>query len=439
MDPSQRMNEALSGSRRFWMMTAICIGAFLSHFTAGVIHVSLPHLSRILHADPGTVQWITTGYLIAITFLLPVMGRLGDRYGHRRVHNLGFAIFCAGSILISFSSHIAVLLVWRMIQAVGAAMFQATNIALITLHLPPNRRGQALGTVSTVVAIGGMSGPIAGGAIVEWLPWNWLFLIHVPVALLGTWLAYRFIPRHLHTRKSAPLLPVRALRMPAVASGLTVSFASFAMANTVMAVMPFHLSGLSGSTPTLTGTVMMAYPILLALTGPAAGHGSDRYGSPRFMLAGLCVMGTGMGLLAFGLERLPLAGLAAALAVTGLGMGLLASPNNSFIMRHAPIEQIGSIGGMIALTRNAGMAAGAALGLRGVSSGAGKEPASLEAAVKSTFQLNLLLCIGVILLLGYVILLEARRNGGGGRSGRACKAGMNSINHTIAAGKEESS
>ncbi|WP_338463392.1 MFS transporter [Brevibacillus borstelensis] len=173
----------------------------MSHFTAGIVNVSLPRLTETFHAGIGTVQWITTGYLLAVASLLPVMGKLGDRYGQRRIHNLGYVCFTISSVLIAFSPNVAILLLLRVLQAAGASMFQATNIALITMYMPKERRGRSLGIVSTAVALGGMSGPIAGGMIAQWLSWQWLFLIHVPIILFATWLAFRSIPNQEPERK----------------------------------------------------------------------------------------------------------------------------------------------------------------------------------------------------------------------------------------------
>lgn len=467
MSPSKLPYQEFSRTQRFFLLTAICIGAFISHFTAGVVNVSLPHFARIFQTNPGTVQWITTGYLLVITCLLPVMGKLADRYGYRLIHNFGYVFFSISSVLVAFSSHISELLILRMLQAIGAAMFQSTNIALITIHLPKEKRGQALGTVSTAVALGGMSGPIAGGFIAEWFSWNWLFLVHVPIALIGTWLAFRYIPGQLQERKPgpsdligallfvtsvgslifgisnahrwgwfsseigfisaaaiiaifllilwekyqpAPFLPIKAFRIPAVTYGLIISFTSFVMTNTVLVLIPFYLSGRAGISSLTIGAIMTAYPILLAFTAPVAGHLSDRYGSRRFMLVGLCGMGTGIALFALYLGQLPIAWIVAVLALIGLGMGLIASPNNSFIMQHAPSEHVGSIGGMISLTRNAGMVFGAALALGRMSQGTAQGQRVLLNAVTSVFLINVLICIGTVIILGYGIHLERRRS-----------------------------
>lgn len=450
----------------FWMMTAICLGAFLSHFTAGIVNVSLPQFTRIFQTDLTMAGWITTGYLLVIASLLPVMGKLGDRYGHSLLHNLGFLLFTVSSVLVACSTTISMLLTMRFVQAVGAAMFQAINIAIIALHIPKEKRGRALGIMSTAVALGGMSGPIAGGFIAAWLSWEWLFLIHVPVAIAATVLAFRYIPvQARQKRKSSldyvgaglfmlivssiifaiskgnewgwgsmglllfygltavsigalvmwergqqePFLPLSVFRNPAVSSGLFISFSSFLLANLVLVVLPFYLLEITGATPLKAGYLLTTYPLLLAFAGPVAGWASDRFQPRPIMLAGLCGMGAGMLVLALFLPKLSLVGIGADLAVIGAGMGLIASPNNSYIMRHVPAEHAGAIGGMIALTRNAGMVVGAALGL-GVMSGEMIGAHSVApAAYQTVFGIGGWISLVSLLVWGYSARLERRR------------------------------
>lgn len=452
--------------QRFLMMISICAGAFISHFTAGIVNVSLPNFTQIFHTNLGIIQWITTGYLLVIASVLPIMGKLGDRYGHRFIHNLGYVIFTVSSVLVAFSPDIRVLLILRVMQAMGTAMFQATNIALITIHLPKEKRGRALGIVSTAVALGGMTGPFAGGLIAEWFSWQWLFLVHVPVAVVATWMALRYIPAREQEYRSEPLdsvgaflfiivigsiilgltdgntwgwrsteiisifsvalmallglllwelrqktpfLPIKALAIPAVSGGLIISCTSFVLANTVLVVMPFYLSGLSGISPLSVGFIMTAYPLLLAFAGPVAGHMSDRFSSRRFMFLGLCGMGVGLMVFSIGFGQLPLVWIILVMALMGMGMGFVASPNNSFIMQHAPKEHVGSIGGMIALTRNLGMVLGAALGLGVMNGGEVRDQVPLD-AFRSIFEIAVLICIVGIGVLGFSSWLEKRRN-----------------------------
>lgn len=464
---SPSISTVLPLASRSGMLVAICIGAFLSHYTASVVHISLPYLAEALHADSASISWVTTGYLLAITSLLPVMGKLGERWGYRRIHNYGFALFTIGSLLTAMAPGLQPLLGFRCLQAVGAAMFQATNIALVAIHLPPQRRGQALGLVSTAVALGAMSGPAIGGMIAQWLHWRWLFLLHVPVALLGTWLAFRYIPRQepegsqaasdpvgallliasaasgvyglsqvgtqgwlalesigplsislaalllllgWEHRQLKPFLPVRALRIPQVGAGLIVSIASFAIANHGLVTLPFYLSGMGSLAPSLAGGVLAFYPLLLAVTGPFAGHLSDALGPRSLVALGLAAMGGGAALFFLYLDGLPIWAISSVLALIGLGMGLVASPNNSFIMRHTPQEHIGAISGMIALTRNLGMALGAALGLGSIEV---QDHALMSRSIQEAFRTSIYIAAAALILWSFQLY---RGKGPSGRS-----------------------
>ncbi|MED1797152.1 MFS transporter [Brevibacillus porteri] len=456
----------MSQRQRFFMMIAICLGAFLSHFTAGIVNVSLPQFTSIFQTELAIAQWITTGYLLVIASLLPFMGKLGDRYGHRVLHNYGFLLFTVSSVLVAFSTTITMLLMLRIVQAVGAAMFQATNIALIAMLLPKEMRGRAMGIMSTAVALGGMTGPIAGGMIASWLSWEWLFLIHVPVAILATGLAFRYIPSHKQTKKarsldlvgaglfmllvssvimaisngngwgwdsqgmlilfggvlvlagafvwwerrqSVPFLPVAVFRLSAVSSGLFISFTSFVLANLVLVVMPFYLHDQAHVSPLTAGYMMTAYPLMLALTGPFSGWASDRYRARPLIFAGL---GAGMTVLAIWLEVLSTVEIIALLALVGAGMGLIASPNNSYIMRHVPLEHAGAIGGMIALTRNAGMVVGAALGLGMMNGESNQAVQPMIDAYRAVFEAGGLIWLSGLLVWWYAGSLERQKKRG---------------------------
>ncbi|MFB5267426.1 MFS transporter [Paenibacillus enshidis] len=427
-------------------LTSIGIGAFLSHFTAGVVTVSLPELTRTFQASIEQTQWITTGYLLIIAVLLPIMGKLGDRYGHRRMHNTGYLLFTISSVLIALSPTLGAILVTRAVQAVGASMFQATNIALITLLMPKEKRGRTLGLISTAVALGGMSGPVVGGMISQWLSWQWLFLIHVPVSAAATYLAIKYIPAtgsapgrkvsfdstgallftalvgmilfgvtraadwHLasteawvvscsalivlwlfsrHSRHhSSPFLPLQMLREPVLSSGLFVSLISFLLVNSVQVILPFYLTESTDMTLWASGTLMAVYPVSLAVCGPVAGWPSDKLGTRLFPLLGLTMIGAGLLLFVLLQDRLAPVLTGGLLVLLGAGMGMIASPNSSLIMSSIASSHAGMAGGLLALSRNLGMAFGASVGLGSVQ----------DSTYNAVFVLDIFLCISAILV-----------------------------------------
>lgn len=451
---SQKSAMMLTKQQRTWLLITICLGAFLSHFTAGVVNVSLPHLQTVFPNELAGIPWITTAYLMVITALLPVMGKLGDRYGHGVIHNTGYVLFAVSTAFTALASGVSMLIALRICQAIGASMFQATNIAMISAYYPKEQRGRALGIMSSVVAIGAMTGPGAGGFIAATLSWPWLFLLPFPVAAIAAVLAFRYIPVvRIHNkpislnrvsailfflmiasftyalsegrsagwtssynltalitgivtlllfivweaRQETPFLPTSVLTSPAVAVGLMLSFISFILINSVLVSMPFFLTSKDGLTSVDIGWIMTAYPLLFAVSSLAAGRFSDVMNPLKLMLTGLGGIVVGLLIFAGALSEMGTLWIIAVLALIGVGMGCLAAPNNSYIMRNVPAAHSGSIGSLIAFTRNAGMLAGAVLSLGLIGGSTGQ--------VASTHDFGTLFRVGVMIgLIGCVVL-----------------------------------
>ncbi|MGG6311023.1 MFS transporter [Paenibacillus macerans] len=175
----------------------ICTGAFLSNLSAGMFNIALVDIARDYAVDIAAAQWVVTSYLLVISVLLPVMGRLGDTRGRRFVHNLGYFGFALGALGCAFAPSLGWLIFFRIVQGVGASMYQATNMALIVSLFPPEKRGKALGLISTFVAAGSMVGPSLGGVLIQWFSWETCFWLLAGAALLAWALAQRFIPKDI--------------------------------------------------------------------------------------------------------------------------------------------------------------------------------------------------------------------------------------------------
>lgn len=172
----------------------ICLGAFLSNLSAGMFNISLVDISADLQIPVASAQWVVSIYLLVISVLLPVMGRLGDKFGRRKVHNLGLFAFAAGALGCALAQNEAMLLGFRVLQG-RASMYQATNMALIVSLFPAEQRGRALGLMSTFVAAGSMAGPALGGFLIQWFAWESNFWLLAVVAAAVAMLAHRLIPR----------------------------------------------------------------------------------------------------------------------------------------------------------------------------------------------------------------------------------------------------
>ncbi|HMR65058.1 MAG TPA: MFS transporter, partial [Anaerolineae bacterium] len=181
-------------SRKWYIMAAVSMSIFLATIDGSIVNVALPTLVRELQADFATVQWVVLAYLLTQSTLLLGVGRLGDMVGKKPIYVSGFVVFTIGSVLCGLSPTVGWLIGFRVLQALGAAMMLALGAAIVTEAFPPYERGKALGIIGTSVSIGVVVGPTLGGILLQTLSWHWIFFVNLPVGIVGTAMALRFIP-----------------------------------------------------------------------------------------------------------------------------------------------------------------------------------------------------------------------------------------------------
>src|SRR5262249_12155518 len=140
------------------------------------------------------VSWVAVMFLLVVSVMLPVFGRLADMYGRKKLYVAGFLVFIAGSALCGFAPSIPWLIAARALQAIGAAMLSANSVAIIVSVAGDKLRGKALGIQTAVQAVGLCAGPTVGGWIVDVLDWRWVFWVNVPFGIIGTVIAWFIIP-----------------------------------------------------------------------------------------------------------------------------------------------------------------------------------------------------------------------------------------------------
>ena len=181
-------------SRKWHVMIATGLGIFLGTIDASIVNVALPTMAKELDTTFAAVQWVVLAYLLTLATLTLGVGRLGDMLGKKPIYTTGFAIFTLGSVLCGMAPGIEWLVGFRVVQAIGAAMIFALGMAIITQAFPPSERGKALGISGALVSIGIVIGPSLGGLIVDLWSWRWIFIVNLPIGILGTAAAHRFVP-----------------------------------------------------------------------------------------------------------------------------------------------------------------------------------------------------------------------------------------------------
>jgi EmrB/QacA subfamily drug resistance transporter len=166
----------------------------MASLDATVVNVALPHIGKDFHASISSLQWVLTGYLVALASLILLGGALGDRFGRRKIFIIGTVWFALASLLCGAAPNIEVLVAARVLQGVGGALLTPGSLAILQASFRESDRAAAVGAWSGLGGVAGAIGPFVGGGLVDGPGWRWAFLINVPVAAIAIVCARTAIP-----------------------------------------------------------------------------------------------------------------------------------------------------------------------------------------------------------------------------------------------------
>ena len=184
----------LNPSRQRWVLVLASFAALMSSLDLNIVRLALPAMSKQFQVGSSTVSWVQLIYILVLTCLLLVFGRLGDMWGYRRLFIAGLGIFTAASLAAALAPNIGILLAARAVQAVGGAAMLALTTPIISTFLPKAAHGRAIGIVAGWESLGITLGRFLGGVLVEYLDWRWIFLINLPVGLAALAVSWRVLP-----------------------------------------------------------------------------------------------------------------------------------------------------------------------------------------------------------------------------------------------------
>jgi EmrB/QacA subfamily drug resistance transporter len=337
-----------STTRLRWVLGLTSTAYFMVVLDALVVITALPQMQRDLHADLASLQWTVNSYGIAFAAGIITAAALGDRFGRRRVFNLGLALFTVSSTACALAPNIGELVVARTVQGLGAAVVMPLSLTILTTAFPPQRRGLIVGIYGGLAGLAVAAGPIVGGMIAERLDWHWIFWLNVPIGLVALALGARLLPEShgaperldlvgvglvsggvvglvwalvrandvgwsspeilgtllaggallvafvgWEQRVAQPMVPMRLFRTPAFAVGNVTTFlmsgATFAAAFLITQEFQFA----RGYSPISTGVRLLPFFGTPMVVSPIAGALSDRIGRRPIMLTGLALQAFG--------------------------------------------------------------------------------------------------------------------------------------------------
>ncbi len=425
-----RPAEPVLSERQLWTaLWSLVVGFFMILLDTTIVSVANPAIMRGLGlgSDYGGVIWVTSSYLLAYAVPLLVTGRLGDRFGPKRMYLLGLVVFTLASAWCGLSGMmpgggLAMLVVARAVQGLGASLISPQTMSIITRIFPPERRGAAMAVWGSVAGIAGLVGPILGGVLVDALGWEWIFFVNVPIGIAAFVAASRLLPRlatHPHkfdvpgmvlfmvgmfaivfalqegntydwgpivgpipvwglivagvaiiavfvvwqaVQKGEPLLPLPLMRARNFALANTAISAVGFAATCMSLPLIFYLQTVRGLTPTQGALLLAPSAILSALMARTAGRLVDRVANVRVL--------TVPGLVAYVLGIVWYASLMGAetplwlfllpATLLGLGGSFMWGPISTTANRSLPPRWAGAGAGVFNTTRQLGAVLGSA-------------------------------------------------------------------------------
>ena len=186
---------AAAASRLRWLvLVTVIVGTFLGRLDQTIVNLALPKIIEDFGISVSSAGWIATAYILANAIFVPIWGKLGDTLGRKRIYIIGFSVFILGSVLAGLAWNLSSMIVFRVIQAIAGSADYPTAMAILAVTFPEEKeRAQALGIWSASFAAAAVFGPLLGGPLIDNFGWRSVFLINLPVGIVGYLMARKYI------------------------------------------------------------------------------------------------------------------------------------------------------------------------------------------------------------------------------------------------------
>lgn len=406
--PSQTLPVVRTRPRLAWLaLGAVLTGTLTGTLGNSMSNVALPSVMTAFNVAVGDALWVVTLYILMFSVPMPVFGRLGDLFGYKRLYVTSLSLFALFSLLAGLAPNFGLLLFFRALQGLANAPTLPAVMGIIALMFPPEERGQALGVWAFVNSTGHAVGPPLSGFIVQAWGWSGIFLILVPLTLIGVVLVAYLVPadgKHgrggfdyagaatfmvamlglmvgltqgpkvgwtsaivlvagaaflgfivmlarIERAAPAPFIDARLFQNRAYSAAVGVISLQVFLQFGLALILPLFLVRIQGQSSSLTGLVVFSLPMTMAIVAPFAGRLADQRGNRMISFIGMSIVAIGAAAL-IGLDvATPAFALMAMLIVIGMGMGFVQSPTAASVTQVAPQEKLGVALGLYNMIR----------------------------------------------------------------------------------------
>ena len=387
--PSTLVSDRLD-MRLLRISMVVVLGSFMSILDTTIVNVAIQELSKTFHAPLATTQWISTGYMLALATVIPLVGWAADRFGTKRLYMTSILLFLVGSALAGAAWSMSTLILFRVLQGIGGGMIMPAGMTILSHAAGPRRIGRLMGIVGVPMLLGPILGPILGGWLVDDVSWRWIFLVNLPVGALALIAGSRILdrddpkPHHsldwrgflllspglaifvyglaemtaagslhsvtsdccvfgglmmvaafvVHARRSgSALIDVRLFGRRTVAAAALTTFLFATAFFGISLLLPLYFQVVRGQSAFSAGLLIAAQGLGAMIAMPVASRLTDKSGARQVVLVGLSIMA--IATLSLGLIRstTPLWCVELTLFLAGLGMGSTMMPAMSAALR----------------------------------------------------------------------------------------------------------
>ncbi|HEU5002324.1 MAG TPA: MFS transporter [Actinomycetota bacterium] len=403
--------------RRWWVLAVLCLSLLTIGVDNTILNVALPTLVRSLHASDSQLQWVVDAYVLVFASLLLTTGSLSDRFGRRSALGLGLLIFGIGSVASAFAGSANILTATRAFMGLGGALIMPSTLSILTNVFPAEERGRAIGIWAGVSGLGVAIGPVVGGALLEHFWWGSVFLVNVPVVIIGivggrlivpnskdpsapridipgallsivglVTLVYGIIevPNYgwgsagiltafavaavvlvsfvlWERRTPQPMLKIEFFRNPRfTAASVSVTLIFFALFGSLFFITQ-ELQFVLGYSPLSAGLRLAPVALVMAISAPTAGRLVEIIGNKAMVFLGMVLCAIGLFVLGTATVHSGYGLIISSLMLLGIGIGFAIAPATESIMGSLPPAKAGIGSAMNDTTRQVGGALGVAI------------------------------------------------------------------------------
>lgn len=384
---------------------------------SSTVNLALYPIAQGLNISLTEVQWIIIAYMLVLTVFLPFFGKLGDIFPKNKVYSCGFLIFAIGAFLNSTAQNFYLLIFYRCIEAMGASIMIANGPAVIATLFKGEDRGKALGINACLVAVGGMSGPAVGGALINYFGWRTIFLPSVPLAIAGAIYSYKLLPYYIkkkpfkfdyrgffyftialfalllaisegHTwgwksikiitlgvmtlifgglfyfrdsKINYPLINFKMFKIKTFTFGNIAVMTSYMTMFTNGILLPLFLQEIVKYNALITGLLILPYSVASSIVAPFAGSYAGKHGSRTLTILGPSIYILALIIFTTFNAHTQMWEVILASVIMGIGNGCFQSPSNTAIITSVKKEELGIASGILSLARNLGNILGVAV------------------------------------------------------------------------------